>query len=199
MTIDRVITAAFDVLDRNGADKLSTRAIAAELGVSMNTVIWHIGTKERLLELMADAIVGEVVLGELPKGWSERAAELLRRLRRALLHHRDGAVIVAGTFPTEPNTLGFADYLVATLLEECPTHRYAAWTMWSLFYFTLGLVQEEQASPSTWYARLSDNLDIERFATLGSVYTEFGVGDFDERFDFGIGQILSAVLMDNTP
>lgn len=196
VTLDRVITAAFDVLNRNGADKLSTRAVAAELGVSMNTVIWHIGTKDRLLELMADAIVGEVDLRDLPESWSKRTAELLRRLRRALLRHHDGALIVAGTFPAEPHTLGFADCVVAALLEQSPTRRYAAWTMWSLFYFTLGLVQEEQSAPSTWHEHFGEDAGgIDKFPNLRSVRWEFQPTDFGERFDFGIDQILCSVRM----
>nr|WP_245690689.1 hypothetical protein [Sinosporangium album] len=35
---------------------MSTRAVADRLAVRMNTVLWHVKTKTRLLELMADAI-----------------------------------------------------------------------------------------------------------------------------------------------
>lgn len=189
MTLDKVVAAAFEVLDRVGASRLSTREIAAELGVSMNTVMWHIRSKDRLLELMADAIVGEVPLTDLPDDWCARASELLQRLRGALLSHRDGAAIVAGTFSAEPNTLAFADGLVDALIEGCPTRRSAAWTMWSLFYFTLGLVQEEQ-SAATWHDRVADDLDSELYPGLASVWDEFRVIDFGERFDYGIAQIL---------
>jgi AcrR family transcriptional regulator len=65
LTLSHVVTAAFAVLDDGGLAKLSTRAIAAQLGVSMNTVMWHIGTKDRLLGLMAEAIVGRVDLAGL--------------------------------------------------------------------------------------------------------------------------------------
>ncbi|WP_245717974.1 TetR family transcriptional regulator [Nocardia miyunensis] len=98
LTVDRVVATAFDVLDAGGAGRLSTRAIATELGVSMNTVLWHIRTKDRLLELMSDAIVGEVDLDDLAGENLQQAAELLHRLRRAMLNHRDGALIMSGTF-----------------------------------------------------------------------------------------------------
>ena len=190
ITIDRVVATAFDVLQAGGLAKLSTRAIAAELDVSMNTVVWHIRTKDRLLELMAEAILGEVDLGDLPGGWREQATELLQRLRRAMLGHRDGAALVAGTFPPEPHTLAFADRLVTVLFSGCPTRRTAAWTAWSLFYFTLGLVQEEQATPTAFHDRLRESVDEQRLPGLHSVLADFISIDYDERFGFGIEQIL---------
>ncbi|CAL9498298.1 TetR/AcrR family transcriptional regulator C-terminal domain-containing protein [Streptomyces sp. enrichment culture] len=199
ITLDHVVGAAFDVLDRGGVAKLSTRTIAAELGVSMNTVMWHIRTKDRLLDTMADAVLGEVSLEELPGQGHEQAAELLRRLRRAMLGHRDGALLVAGTFPAEPRTLAFTDRLVTALLEDCPTPRTAAWTAWNLFYFTLGLVQEEQAAPADERERLRANVDAQRFAALAAVLEEFMSVDFETRFRFGVEQILRSAATTAAP
>ncbi|MFJ5226530.1 TetR/AcrR family transcriptional regulator C-terminal domain-containing protein [Streptomyces sp. NPDC088400] len=190
ITLDHVVRAAFDVLQRDGIAKLSTRAIAAELNVRTNTVMWHIRTKDRLLGLMAESIVGEVDLGNLHGGWREQVAELLRRLRQAMLGHRDGALIVAGTFPVEPNTLAFSDRLVTVLFDGCPTRESAAWTSWSLFYFTLGLVQEEQATPAAFHDRLRESVNEQNFPGLHSVLADYISIDYNERFDFGIEQIL---------
>ncbi|MER5784523.1 TetR/AcrR family transcriptional regulator C-terminal domain-containing protein [Streptomyces mobaraensis] len=196
ITLDQVVGAAFDVLDRGGIGKLSTRAIAAELGVSMNTVMWHIRSKDRLLDAMAEAVVGDVGLEGLPEEWEERAAELVGRLRRAMLAHRDGAALAAGTFPAEPGTLAFADSLLTALLRGCPDRRTAAWTAWNLFYFTLGLVQEEQAVPATGARdRLRAGVDARRFPGLGAALDDFLSVDFEERFRFGVGQILRAAAL----
>ncbi|CAM3447095.1 TetR/AcrR family transcriptional regulator C-terminal domain-containing protein [Streptomyces albus] len=196
ITLDQVVGAAFDVLDRGGVAKLSTRAIAAELGVSMNTVMWHIRTKDRLLDTMSEAVMGEVELEDLPEEWDDQAAELLERLRRAILRHRDGALLVAGAFPAEVRTLAFTDRLMTALLRGCPTRRTAAWTAWNLFYFTLGLVQEEQAAPAGDRDRLRANVDERRFPGLSTVVEDFMSVDFAERFRFGIRQILhSAATM----
>lgn len=192
ITLAQVVGAAFDVLDRGGVAKLSTRAIAAELGVSMNTVMWHIRTKERLLDAMAEAVLGEVDLEGLPARWDDQAAELLGRLRRAMLGHRDGARIVAGTFPAEPRTLAFTDRLMTALLEGCPTGRTAAWTAWNLFYFTLGLVQEEQAEPTGQRDRLRAYVSEQRFPGLVPALDDLMSVDFEGRFRFGIRQILHA-------
>ncbi|MBC2876526.1 MULTISPECIES: TetR/AcrR family transcriptional regulator C-terminal domain-containing protein [Streptomyces] len=200
ITLDHVVGAAFDVLDRGGIGKLSTRAIAAELGVSMNTVMWHIRSKDRLLDAMAEAVLGEVGLEDLPEEWDEQAAELLGRLRRAMLGHRDGAALVAGTFPAEPRTLAVADRLLTALLRGCPDRRSAAWTAWNLFYFTLGLVQEEQAVPATGARdRLRAGVDVREFPGLGAALEDFLSVDFEARFRFGVGQILRAAALPAAP
>ncbi|MGI3199377.1 TetR/AcrR family transcriptional regulator C-terminal domain-containing protein [Streptomyces sp. GLT-R25] len=124
---------------------MSTRAVADRLGVRINTVQWHVKTKARMLELMADAVLGEIPLTDLPADPEERARELTRRYRRALLSHRDGAALVVGTYAAEPHTLRFAEALVEALLKCGPGDREAAWTAWAVIYFTLGLTQEEQA------------------------------------------------------
>ncbi|MEV5530140.1 TetR/AcrR family transcriptional regulator [Streptomyces prunicolor] len=192
ITLDRVVEAAFVVLQRDGIAKLSARAVAAELDVRMNTVMWHIRTKDRLLGLMAESIMGEVDLENLPGDWREQVAELLRRLRQAMLGHRDGALLVAGTFPVEPNTLAFSERVVTVLFEGCPTRKSAAWTSWSLFYFTLGLVQEEQATPAELHDRLRESVDERCFPGLHSVLEDYVSIDYSERFDFGIEQILQS-------
>lgn len=190
LTREQVVDAALDVLDEGGLENLSTRAIAAELGVSMNTVMWHIHTKDQLLELMAESIVGEVDLANLRGTWHEQAAALLQRLRQAMLGHRDGAMVVAGTFPAMTSTLAFGDRLVGLLIKGFPTLRSAAWTTWSLFYFTLGHVQEEQRAPTTLHDRMPEDMGEHQFPNLHAVLEDFLSVDYDARFTFGVEQIL---------
>ncbi|MEU7045517.1 TetR/AcrR family transcriptional regulator C-terminal domain-containing protein [Streptomyces varsoviensis] len=199
ITLDDVINAAFDVLAKGGLAKLSTRAIAGELGVSMNTVMWHIRTKDRLLDALANAVLEEVDLENLPEEWDEQVIELLQRLRRAMLGHRDGASLVAGTFPVASGTVAFSDRMAGALRRGCPTVRTAAWTTWNLFYFTLGLVQEEQAALTQDRERLRDFVDEGRFPGLSPALDDFMSVDFGGRFRFGIEQILSSAATTAAP
>ncbi|MCP9980723.1 TetR/AcrR family transcriptional regulator [Actinomadura madurae] len=181
-----VVRAALRVLDEHGAGEVSMRAIARRLGVRMNTVLWHVKSKARLEELMADAIVAGVSLDGLPEHWRERAAEIARRYRRALLAHRDGAAVVAGTYAAEPATLDIAEALVAALLDGGLPDREAAWTCWSLIYLVLGLTQEEQALPD----RSIRDLAVGRRPALQRVFPVLAEESFDERFEFGIAKLL---------
>ncbi|MET7393772.1 TetR/AcrR family transcriptional regulator C-terminal domain-containing protein [Dactylosporangium sp. NPDC005572] len=181
-----VVEAALAILDERGAAAISMRTIAERLGVRMNTVLWHAKSKARLMELVADAIVGEASLDDLPAHWRERAVELTRRYRHALLAHRDGATVVTGTYPAEPATLNFAEALVAAILDGGLPEQQAAWTCWSLIYFTLGLTQEEQALPG----RSTIDLDVGQRPALRRVASALIESSFEERFEFGVAKLL---------
>lgn len=186
-----VIGAALQVLEERGLDGLSTRAVADRLGVRMNTVLWHVKTKARMLELMADAVLGTVGYEDLPASAPSRVRELAGRYRRALLAHRDGAALVAGTYPAEPHTLRFADHLVEALLSAGADERQAAWTAWTVNYFVLGLAQEEQAAPDRHDDRLDRAVASGEHPALHRVLDHLGSGSFEDRFAFGLEAILS--------
>ncbi|MFS8204128.1 TetR/AcrR family transcriptional regulator C-terminal domain-containing protein [Streptomyces sp. CWNU-52B] len=187
-----VTRAALELLDEKGLDALSTRAVAERLGVRMNTVLWHVKTKARMLELMADAVVGGAPLDDLPARWDERAGELARRYRRALLAHRDGAALVVGTYAAEPHTLRFADALVAALLDGGRDSRDAAWTTWTIIYLALGLTQEEQAAAHrSLNGGLADAVSEASHPALHLVLDHLDAESFDDRFEFGLSAILT--------
>ncbi|MFF1355416.1 hypothetical protein [Streptomyces sp. NPDC058297] len=59
---------------------------------------WYVKTKQTLIETMADTIVGTVDVTGLPAEPIERLRTVAGRYRAALLAHRDGGRLVAGTF-----------------------------------------------------------------------------------------------------
>ncbi|MEL3948923.1 MULTISPECIES: TetR/AcrR family transcriptional regulator C-terminal domain-containing protein [Streptomyces] len=222
LTPGAVARAALDVLADKGADGLSVRATAERLGVRMNTVLWHAKTKTRLLELMADAIVAEISLDGLPDEWRARARELMRRYRSALLAHRDGARIVAGTYAAEPATLRFAETLTTALLAGLQAdrtnpsdpagsadpaadpagparEREAAWTAWSLLYFVLGLTQEEQSLPDSIDPRLGRSLESGAYPSLRRLAPYFRDPSFDGRFEHGVDLLLGSGAAQGPP
>lgn len=189
-----IVDAAMAILDEQGLDAVSLRAVASHIGVRLNTVSWHVKTKGRLLELMADSVLGECSTGHLPAGPQQRVRTLVGRYRAALLAHRDGARLVAGTFVAEKNTLDVADAIVRALLDCGNDGRSAAWTCWTLVYFTLGITQEEQAVDEPLESILRRGLDADEHSALNSVADHLSSTDFDARFEFGLNLILQSKL-----
>ena len=60
-TRDQIAAAAIRIADAEGSDALSMRRIAAELDAGTMTLYHYIRTKDELLALVTDAIMGEVV------------------------------------------------------------------------------------------------------------------------------------------
>ena len=60
---DAIVAAAIRLLDREGLAALSMRRLADELGAGAASLYWHVGSKDGLLDLVIDELVGE---GQVP-------------------------------------------------------------------------------------------------------------------------------------
>ena len=61
---DAIVAAAIRLLDREGLAALSMRRLADELGAGAASLYWHVGSKDGLLDLVLDEIIGEGTAGE---------------------------------------------------------------------------------------------------------------------------------------
>jgi TetR/AcrR family tetracycline transcriptional repressor len=185
-TQDDVIAAAFATLEQEGLEGLSLRGVARVLGAHLNSVSWYVKTKHSLIEQMADAVVGSVGVDDLPADPVERVRTVIGRYRLAMLGHRDGGRLVAGTFSGTGKTLRVADVIVGALLAAGYAEPDAARLCWALVYFTLGLTQEQQMSPPG-----RQTVDFADHPALARVGAALLVHDsFDARFDYGVARLL---------
>ncbi|MGW3287084.1 TetR/AcrR family transcriptional regulator C-terminal domain-containing protein [Streptomyces sp. NPDC001002] len=194
-----VVDAALDVLDEQGLDKVTMRAVADKLGVQHNTVRWHADNKQRLLVLMSDAVLGGLDVAALPTQWEDRFRALARWYRRALLAHRDGARLVSGLATTETNTYRLADTVIQTLLDAGFPPRTASWATWTVSYLILGITQEQQAQSAD--ATTADpvlDFDAEAFPALRKASGHVTSGTFDERFEFALDMQVTALQVELT-
>ncbi|WP_190125641.1 TetR/AcrR family transcriptional regulator C-terminal domain-containing protein [Streptomyces inusitatus] len=194
MSISRaaVVDAALAVLDQQGLDKVTMRAVADEIGVRHNTVRWHVESKQRLLILMSDAIFEGLDVTALPTQWEARLRALARWCRSAILARRDAARLIAGLSTTETNTYRFADAMIQTLLDAGLPPRTAAWANWTVFYLILGITQEQQAE-STDPNAPPPAFDDPAFPALRAAAAHITAGTFDERFEFALDMQLTAL------
>lgn len=86
---DEIAAAALALADREGFEAVSMRRLARELGAGTMSLYHYLRTKDDLLALMDDALMGELVVpdGELPAGWREALTTIARRTRDAWSRH----------------------------------------------------------------------------------------------------------------
>jgi len=189
-----VVTGALTLLDTDGLDGLTMRKLGALLGVQAGGIYWHFTNKDALLDAMADRIVEAVTATPLTEGpWDARLAEVAHRLRRALLTHRDGARVVAGTYVLEPNTVRGGEQAMRILTDAgFPADR-AGWVLFATMYYVLGHTIEEQAQQAQgdWAQRGSGLPDSELSRALDSVVR----ADPEERFAYGLDLLLDGVRL----
>ncbi|MDX3353046.1 TetR/AcrR family transcriptional regulator [Streptomyces sp. ME01-24h] len=108
---ERIVATALALVDGEGLQALSTRRLAAELGVSGPSLYNHFTTKDEILDAVADAVVGEVDLSVFEDGrdWPDALAAWARSYRAALAAHPHIVPLLARGPGRRPAGLRMAD------------------------------------------------------------------------------------------
>lgn len=112
-----VITrAALTLLDEVGLAELSTRRLAAKLGVQSPTLYWHVRSKGDLLDLVAEALYADAAPATPTPDWREEVTRTLGQFRALLAEHRDMAALLRER-PPGPRRTAHTESLTATLTD----------------------------------------------------------------------------------
>lgn len=88
LTRERIVLAAVELIEREGAGALSMRRVAAELDVAVMSLYNHVPNKGALLEGVAEHVVSGLELNDDPsEPWQERARALVRAFRKVAHDH----------------------------------------------------------------------------------------------------------------
>lgn len=142
----KVIDTALVLLNRYGIEGLTMRKLAQALQIQAPSLYWHFENKQSLIDGMADALV-DAVAKDLPEAqpWEDRIRQVAVELRLALLRHRDGARVFAGTYIVTDNVLRTGEAMISAFMRAGADAELAATSSFTVTYYVLGLVMEEQA------------------------------------------------------
>ncbi len=173
-----IVQTALALLDQVGVDGLSTRRLAAELGIKSASLYWHFKDKNELLNEMSGAMFEQALLSPNIDGpdfdWAEWLAEGARAIRQTALSRRDGAQVMARPRPRAPNTkISFEDN-VKTVMRSGLSDMESRLTMQTLRRYAIGAALQEQSTPGA-------------AATAGIVVAG------EEGFEFGLQTFLDGL------
>jgi AcrR family transcriptional regulator len=113
---DAIVTAAIQLLDREGLAALSMRRLAEELGTGAASLYWHVGSKDGLLDLVLDEVIGEGKVPDPDPGrWQEQLKQVARDQRAISLRHPWAVRVSIGRIPMGPNALRYSERILAIL------------------------------------------------------------------------------------
>lgn len=88
LSAQSIVAAAIAVADRDGLDAVSIRRVAALLGVRPMSLYTHIASKDELLDLMANELVGLMLIDPPPTGgWRSQLSAIARRSYATFVAH----------------------------------------------------------------------------------------------------------------
>jgi AcrR family transcriptional regulator len=204
------VRAAIELLDEKGLDGLSMRRLGSRLAAGATSAYWHVATKDELLELALDEVMGEIEVPEAGAAdWRTAAAAWAHGLRAMILRHP----WVTGLFGVRPavgpNAMRMSDRVIGVLTAAGFSGMQVAYASSLLMSHAIGSATTEAAwrrsiAPSGKTA--NEVVDEMRpyIDELASRYPNYGawwrennavnIDDIqDDNFDFGVERLLDGL------
>jgi AcrR family transcriptional regulator len=171
------------------------RRVADELGTGAASLYWHVGSKDGLLDLVFDEVIGEQHIPDPePERWAEQLKEVAHTMRATILRHRDIVRISIGRIPMGPNALRYSERILAILREGGVPDELAVLGHHLMISVVNGFTLDETGEPGdpAAAATLAEgaamardyiaSLPADRFPNLVAVADYYAVTDPERRF-----------------
>lgn len=121
LSTDRIVRVARELVDAEGLAAVSTRRLAAELGVSGPSLYNHFATKDEILEAVADSVSAQVDLSMFEGGdgrdWRTALHDWAVSYRAALRDHPNIVPVLARGPGRRPAGLRLADAVYGGMVD----------------------------------------------------------------------------------
>jgi AcrR family transcriptional regulator len=204
LTIERIIQSAVALVDSEGLDVLTVRRLAHELGTGSASLYRHVDSRDELLVLMVDHVLGEIRLPGADLTGRATVEWLSSELRRVLVDHANLLPALTASPLLGPNAMRGAENGLANLLEAGFAPAAAVPAYFALIDYVLGTVYFDtsragrgssagQDGSGPGDATMFDALPAGGFPTLRAHEAVFDRPSFDEVFAFGLTTFLDGL------
>ncbi|MGV9631212.1 TetR/AcrR family transcriptional regulator [Streptomyces sp. NPDC003487] len=165
LSTDRIVETARELVDTEGLAAVSTRRLAAELGVSGPSLYNHFRTKDEILEAVADSVSAQVDLSMFQDGrdWRTALHQWAVSYRAALRDHPNIVPVLARGPGRRPAGLRLADAVYGAMVDAGwpPAHATSIGALMRYFImgsalgsFAAGFVEDPSAYDPADYPHL---------------------------------------------
>ena len=174
---DRIVNAAIELVDAEGLDALTVRRLASALGTGSASLYRHVASRDELLALMVDHVLGEIVFPDASQSGRARVIGLASELRRVLMAHPRLLPALTASPLLGPNAMRGAERGLLDMFEAGfdPSAAVAAYL--ALIDYVLGTVYFDTSSAGQDFRTIAD----------------FDVPSPDEVFEFGMETFLDGL------
>lgn len=208
LSLEAIVDAALAIVDREGLDALTMRAVAQALGTGAASLYAHVGSKDELLEMLIERVIGEVRLPEAPDParWVEQLKAIGWDIRRVWAGHRDLARASFARIPIGANALRTSESMLGVMRAGGLSDRAIGLGSDLLALYVGAVSYEESLQPSDewtpermgeFVTALRDYfaaLPADRFPNLVALAVALTEGDGEARFDFGLEVVIRGLI-----
>lgn len=216
VTMSALVSAALEVVEREGLDALSMRRLAEQLGVQAASLYWHVQSKEQVLDLLADELLDRVRTEALPAdldrvatgevAWTDALTETAVNYRAFLRCRRDAARIIAGRFVGGISLARVLEPILGVLRAGGLSAHDAAYAVYTIIVYVQGFVLHESSPLSASNAEGMERSDALRgvkaaigalpedeFPHLAESVDALTEANLEERFRFGLDRLIDGL------
>ncbi|HEY3558179.1 MAG TPA: TetR/AcrR family transcriptional regulator C-terminal domain-containing protein [Kribbella sp.] len=195
-----IVAAAIRVLDRNGLDTFSMRVMAAELGTAATSALyWRIATKNDLLELVVDTVLGDALLPAAQGDWREQVTAVAQAAYQALWAHPWAAQLLPTHAGLGPNYQALTDRVQSILAGAGFKGTHLDSAVSAIFHYLIGsavtdsawlaVVRRSGMSERRWASRSAHRMGVDATHLTAYLNRESTAGP-EARFASGLRVIL---------
>ncbi len=153
-----IVDAAWSLVEKDGVDALTSRTLAAKLGVKSPALYWHVPSMTALHSLMVERMLSESIRNPADgENWQDWLRDVGQAQRRNFLSHRDSGRIIAVAPPTDVIRNQVMPMLVAPLVSAGASDEDAVAAAGTFASFILGwVIYEQSAEASSYIASMVD-------------------------------------------
>ncbi|MET7694270.1 TetR/AcrR family transcriptional regulator [Streptomyces sp. NPDC005483] len=139
--LERIVAAAMQILDEEGADALSMRTLAQRLGSGTATLYRHFDSRAALVAHVVDRMFGGIEIRDdelAAMGWRDACRTMAQAMFDAVSRHENVAPLLVEGIPVGPNAMTVRERCIAALLADGFPPRVAAHAYATLSRYVLG-------------------------------------------------------------
>ncbi|HSA53611.1 MAG TPA: TetR/AcrR family transcriptional regulator [Yinghuangia sp.] len=202
LSTTRIVDAALEVLRAEGVEALTVRAVADRLDTTSASLYRHIASRDELMALMADHVLGDIRVTPTGRGWRADVEALMGELRRVLLAQPLPASAGRSGSGYGPNALRLIDAALGMFLEAGLRTRQAAFAATTMIQFVAGVVDIERSAfgrgargavRADGFDQLLTVLPAEQFTALRAAGEAYLWMPAEEVFAYGMSRFLDGI------
>ena len=195
------MAAARAIVEREGIDALTMRAVATELGSAPMSIYRHVRDKDELLVLLLDQLAAELPEPRLPRDPRKRLEAACRAMHDGLAQHPWVVQVLAGGDLIAPSILPLMEEIVAGFVACGLSHAGAADAYRAVWELTVGdlivrrgLEQMATLDRPPFVIEVLTSVDPEELPTLGALAGHWRSARARDAYDVALPALLDGLL-----
>jgi AcrR family transcriptional regulator len=190
LTREKIAATALAMADEEGFTAVSMRRVAQELQVGTMSLYYYVKTKDDLIAVMDDALMGEALLASLPKDWRRAMMGIAKRTHAVFIRH-PWALVAMLSAPPGLNAMRHMEQCLEALAGTSMTAREKITLLATVDDFVFGHALREAANDTTIDLEFAaTQLATGAFPRLAEVFSGRRIEAHKSRFDRGLLALL---------